>query len=86
MLQLSPKGHTFCNSVVARLGCAAHTAAAVAAAFHATWFSLQYDDELARQTKGVLPGEPEADLLFAIVIKEALDAMHARLVAAGLIA
>ncbi len=67
--QLSPERHTFFNNVAARLGRAAHTAAAVAAAFHATWFSLQYDDELTQYTKVVLPGDPKADILFTIVIK-----------------
>ncbi len=73
-----------CHNVLSRLGCSAHASAAVAASCQATWFSLQYDDELTSYSKGVLPGDPEADLWFTIVIKEALDEIHQRLVAAGL--
>jgi len=70
---------------VAQLGRPDHLAAAVAAAYHATWFTQQHDESVSLFSKGVLPGDPEADLLFTIVILQALDAIHHRLVEAGLV-
>ena len=84
-LGLSAEGHTVCHNALARLGCSAHAAAAIAAATQAAWFTLLHDDEVTAYAKGVLPGDPEADLLFTIVIKEALDEIHVLLVAAGLV-
>ena len=45
-LGLSAEGHTVCHNALARLGCSAHAAAAVAAATQAAWFTLQHDDEV----------------------------------------
>jgi hypothetical protein len=84
-MTLTPEEHNLCHNVLARLGCSAHTAAAVAASCRATWFSLQHDNEFTAYTKGVLPGDSEADLLLTFVIKEELDEIHRRLCAAGLV-
>ena len=84
-LTLSPQGHTLCNNALAKLGCSAHAAAAAAAATQAAWFTLQHDEEYTAFSKGVLPGDPEADLLFTVVILDALNEIHAQLLAAGLI-
>ena len=59
--------------------------AAAAAATQAAWFTLQHDEEYTAFSKGVLPGDPEADLLFTVVILDALNEIHAQLLAAGLI-
>ncbi len=55
-LTLSPEGQTLCHNALARIGCSAQAAAAVAAAKQAAWFTLQYDDEIAACAKGALPG------------------------------
>jgi len=67
------------QSTLVRMGAKLHTAASVAASLRATWFTIQHDASVSAYSTGVLPGDPEADLLFTMVIKEALDTIHRRL-------
>eukprot|EP00974_Lingulodinium_polyedra_P006143 581089-Lingulodinium_polyedra.AAC.1 len=66
------------------MGANLHDAALTAMTLHATWFTIQHSDVCNKYTKGVLPGDPEADILFMMVIKEALDEIQKKIREAGL--
>jgi len=80
---LTEAGRALLDTAVSRLGAAVHLAAAIAAAYHTTWFTIQHDGTVSLFLQGVLPGDPEADLLFVVIILEALDEVHDKLVLAG---
>jgi hypothetical protein len=83
--QLNEAGALLRGTVVARLGTPDHLAAAVAAAYHVTWFTQQHNATSSLFENGVLPDDSEADVLFTIVILEALDELQQQLVAADLV-
>ena len=45
-----------------------HLAATIASSYSASWYLLQHDETFSQYKKSVLPGDPEADLLFTVVI------------------
>ncbi len=58
---------------------------AVAAAYYVTWFTQQHDVTVSQFHEGILPGDPQADLLFTVVIRQAFDEIHSRLIGARLV-
>ncbi len=61
------------ENVVRDLGVSEHLAASIATSYSASWYTLQHDESYSKYTKGLLPGDPEVDLLFTTVITLALD-------------
>ena len=61
------------QTAIAGLGVSEHLAASIGSSYSASWYTLQHDETFSQYTKGVLPGDPEADLLFTVVITLALD-------------
>ena len=50
----------------------------------ATWFTVQGSDVLTAHSRGALPCDPEADLLFTVLATRVLNEIHEDLVAEGL--
>jgi len=61
-----------------------HLAASAAAATLHTWFAIQASPMLTEYDKGVLPGDPEADLAFTLLATKVLNEIHEALRAKGL--
>ena len=61
-----------------------HLAASAAAAAMHTWFAIQASPTLTEYSKGALPGDPEADLLFTVLATRVLNEIHEAFVAEGL--
>ena len=76
---MSRDGWQFASTVLTRMGADIATALQTAACFKHTWFTTQFSAEVCQYYKGTLPGDPEVDLLFIAVIREALNEIHQRL-------
>ena len=61
-----------------------HLASMAAAAAMGTWFTIQAAADVTQYRRGVLPGDPEADLLFALLAAKILNDIQRELRGAGL--
>eukprot|EP00974_Lingulodinium_polyedra_P001817 171751-Lingulodinium_polyedra.AAC.1 len=61
-LNLNEAGHYFIRAAASRMGANLHDTALTAMTLHAAWFTIQHSDVCNNYTKGVLPGDPEADI------------------------
>ena len=73
------------TDIMTEQGVDPHLAASAAAASTATWFAIQASPTLTEYEKGVLPGDPEADLNFTVLATKVLDEIHDEFRKAGLL-